>query len=517
MKTYLTIIICVAMQTYCYAQQSQLTQLTLEPFANGLQNPVGLYNMGDERIFVLEKDECDIEILNPSGTNVGKFLDLTGSVSTGGERGLLGMAFHPDYSNNGKFYVNYTNNLGNTVVSEFSVSADPNLADPSSEDILLTISQDFSNHNGGHIAFGADGYLYIGMGDGGSAGDPNNRSQNMSSLLGKMLRIEVTGNGTYSIPNDNPFLNNSTIPEEIWSIGLRNPWKFSFDSETGDLWIGDVGQSVKEEINYEPANSSGGINYGWRCKEGFSDYNPAGCSGLTLTDPVADYTHSFPDGPCSITGGMVYRGAEFQNMVGHYFLTDYCDGKIFSLFPDGAGGFTETLLLETGTFGYVAFGTDQLDNMYMVNVNGNIVKITDPCSDLSVSVSFNGTTLSASSALADTYQWFLNGNAINNANASAFTPENTGVYTCEVYTNDGCTALASQSFNLAVGTYLAGCTQACANNFNPSASVDDGSCVYDGIGDGFGCASCPGDFNGDGSVSTADLTGFLSVFGNACN
>ncbi len=392
------------------------------------------------------------------------------------------------------------------------------MADAASGQIIITINQDFGNHNGGHIAFGADGYLYIGMGDGGDAGDPNNRAQDPNSLLGKMLRINVPGNGTYTIPADNPFVGDAGTLDEIWSLGLRNPWKFSFDSATGDMWIGDVGQNVKEEINYEPAGT-GGLNYGWKCREGFSAFDMTGCSGLDLTDPVADYTHSFPDGPCSITGGIVYRGSEYENMVGHYFLTDYCDGKFYSLYPDGFGGFNQTLLLETGTFGYVAFGTDMNRELYVANVNnGSIFKVTDPCDELNVTVEFNGSMLTAISAAADSYQWFLNGNAISAANSSSYVPEQTGEYSCEVSQSNGCSLSASESFDLAVGVYLTGCTQICAINYNPMAQIDDGSCFYEnGFGVDAGCAYCPGDFTGDGAVNVSDLGGFLNAFGSICN
>lgn len=512
MKKLFSLFMSIAIGSCGYAQGS-LTEIELVEFVNGYNSPVGIYNAGDDRLFILEQSQADIEIVDLNGTYIGKFLDLSGIVLTGGERGLLGLAFHPNYATNGKFYVNYTNSTGNpvtngqTVIAEYTVSSDPNVADTNSGVPLLSINQDFSNHNGGHIAFGADGHLYIGMGDGGSGGDPNNRSQSTNSLLGKMLRIEVPGDGTYSIPSDNPFISNSDVLDEIWSIGLRNPWKFSFDRETGDLWIGDVGQNVKEEINFEPPGS-GGLNYGWRCREGFSSYNSSGCAGLILTDPVADYSHS--DGPCSITGGDVYRGSTYDRMVGHYFLTDYCDGKFYSLFPDGNGGFNETLLLESQTFGYVAFGNDVNNELYAVNVNGTIYKITDPCSGFTASASFDGNSLQCTAA--DSYQWLLDGTPIPTANNSLHTPENSGVYSCIVTDSDGCEFTTTEYISLVVGgTYLEGCTIQCSSNFNPLATIDDGSCTTD-----WSCGTCPGDFTGDGFINVNDLGGFLGVFGGEC-
>src|SRR5690606_21188454 len=235
-------------------------------------------------------------------------------ISSGGERGLLGLAFAPDYETSGRFYVNYTNPNGNTVIARYTVSENPNVAN-STGTVLLTIEQPFSNHNGGSIHFGPDGYLWIGMGDGGSAGDPNNNGQNKNSLLGKMLRIDVSGE-SYTSPSDNPFVGTDGA-DEIWSYGLRNPWKFSFDRETGDVWIADVGQNAVEEINRQPSITEG-INYGWRCYEGNSPYQTSGCAAQeTMTFPVATYNH--PGGRCSVTGGFVYRGENYPNLSGKYF------------------------------------------------------------------------------------------------------------------------------------------------------------------------------------------------------
>src|SRR5690554_2313016 len=254
---------------------SMAQTIILTPFATGFSDPVEIAHCGDDRLFIVQQGGA-IKVVNSDGSvNAENFLNLSSLISTGSERGLLGLAFHPNYESNGYFFVNYTNTSGNTVIARYSVSnSNPNVADPSSGVILLTINQPFSNHNGGCIKFGPDGYLWISMGDGGSGGDPNNNGQNKSSLLGKMLRIDVDGE-TYTSPSDNPFVGTDGA-DEIWAYGLRNAWKFSFDRETGDVWIADVGQNAIEEINHE-SSTEPGLNYGWRCYEGNNTYNTSGC------------------------------------------------------------------------------------------------------------------------------------------------------------------------------------------------------------------------------------------------
>jgi glucose/arabinose dehydrogenase len=288
MNKFLLTLCFIFIASLIEAQNPTSLNVNLVPLYSGLNNPVGIYHCNDNRLFVLEQSQGDIEIIDTNGVYIGKFLDLTSLISTGGERGLLGMAFHPDYLSNGYFYVNYTNLAGNTVIARYTVSANPNVANASSAFILLTITQDFSNHNGGHIAFGPDGYLYIGMGDGGSGGDPNNRAQNPLSRLGKMLRIDVDNGTPYGIPASNPYFGQTDTLPEIWAMGMRNPWKFSFDELTGDMWIGDVGQNAQEEIDFEPAGSPGGSNWGWRCYEGLNAYSTTSLSSNILTaHPIA--------------------------------------------------------------------------------------------------------------------------------------------------------------------------------------------------------------------------------------
>ena len=359
--------------------------IALDAFGSGFDSPINITNAGDERLFILERRGA-IQILNEDGTtNPVAYLDIDPIVippgGAGEEGGLLGLAFHPDYFNNGFFYLNYINNSGNTVISRFNVSAgDPNIADPNSELILLTIAQPFPNHNGGDIAFGPDGYLYTGIGDGGSSGDPGNRAQNLGLLLGKMLRIDVDNGSPYGIPPDNPFFNdgNANTLDEIWAYGLRNPWRFSFDSQTGDLWIGDVGQGTYEEIDMVSAIAAG-INYGWRCYEGNNAFNTAGCPNMnTLTFPVGEYTHnSSGNFKCSITGGYRYRGSENPDFYGVYFFADFCSDEIGALVDNG-GSWTMSFSDPYNNQGWVTFGEDMNGELYIAGLSsGEIYKVVD--------------------------------------------------------------------------------------------------------------------------------------------
>lgn len=360
-------------------------EIDIELFASGFDSPVSLKNAGDDRLFVVEQDGV-IKIINSDGSVNGvPFMDIDDRViNTGNERGLLGLAFHPQYISNGFFYVNYINNDGDTVVSRFITNPpDGNVADPNTETILLTINQPFSNHNGGDMAFGNDGYLYIATGDGGSGGDPDDNAQDLTTLLGKLLRIDINNaeNGNnYAIPDDNPFVGNSTALDEIWAYGLRNPWRFSFDSLTDDLWIGDVGQGAIEEINFTESSSTGGENYGWRCYEGNSTYNTTGCPDMSTLDfPVAQYTHS-GSGPfkCSITGGYRYRGTLFPNFIGLYFFADYCSNEIGYLTPNGSDWDLTFSSQFTGN-GWTTFGEANNGELYIAGRNsGNVFHIVDP-------------------------------------------------------------------------------------------------------------------------------------------
>jgi glucose/arabinose dehydrogenase len=305
--------------------------------ASGLSAPLRVTApAGDfERIFVVEQGG-QVRIVKNGLLQGGSFLNLSGRISSGGERGLLGLAFHPDYARNGRFFVNYTDLSGNTVVSELRVSSAPDVANAGSERILLRQTQPYANHNGGHLAFSPiDGALYLGLGDGGGGGDPENVAQNDGTFLGKILRIDVDAKDPgkeYAVPPDNPFAGRTSPRPEIWAKGLRNPWRFSFDRAMGDLWIGDVGQDTWEEVDWQPASSRGGENYGWRRMEGAHCYDPAsGCQSPSLTLPILEYAHSASPQRCSVTGGVVARGASVPEIAGRYVFADFCSGELFSV------------------------------------------------------------------------------------------------------------------------------------------------------------------------------------------
>jgi glucose/arabinose dehydrogenase len=297
-----------------------------------LQRPVYLTHAGDERLFVVEQPGR-IRIIQDGVLLQAPFLDITDLVDdSANERGFLSIAFDPAYADTGRFYANYTAEPdGRTVIARYRVSADdPNRADPTSAEVILEIAQPYPNHNGGQLQFGPDGFLYIGMGDGGSGGDPENHAQRLNSLLGKILRLDVSPAVGYAIPADNPFLDTPDALPEIWAYGLRNPWRFSFDRATGDLFIGDVGQNAFEEIDFQPAGSSGGENYGWRFFEGDTAYRNPPNDRSPFIFPVYTYNHNQG---CSVTGGYVYRGDALPNLQGLYFFADYCAGQVWTLQP----------------------------------------------------------------------------------------------------------------------------------------------------------------------------------------
>jgi glucose/arabinose dehydrogenase len=383
--------------------------------AADLVNPVQVTHAGDgsNRIFIVEQIGR-IRIFTNTLVNQ-PFLDIQDRVLYSGEQGLLGLAFPPDFASQGYFYVYYTNknpnsigyNAGDNVVSRFHLSNSPNQADSNSEEIILPLAHPVeTNHNGGQLAFGPDGYLYIGTGDGGGGGDPDENAQDPGSLLGKLLRIDVNNTPTlpvtdahmlylpviprdqsgsaalapYAIPPDNPFVGQAGYRPEIWALGLRNPWRFSFDRLTGDLYIGDVGQGEREEVDFQPAASSGGENYGWDCREGDLPFEPNNCDpALILTEPVYTYaTHV--NGTCSVTGGFVYRGSTYSSMQGIYFFGDYCQGIVKGLQQE-TGSWVEQDLLPTG-MRFLGFGEDEQGGLYIAAIdpsgslpNGRVLKI----------------------------------------------------------------------------------------------------------------------------------------------
>ena len=355
---------------FCLNAFSQTIELT--DFADGFSSPLALKNAGDERLFVVEQAGV-IKIVDLNGTvNTTPFLDIQSIVNAGGERGLLGLAFHPEYQTNGRFFVHYSNSSGDTQISEFSVStSNPDIANPNSEVMLLTVSQPFSNHNGGTIAFGPqDGYLYIGLGDGGGGGDTNNNAQNPTLLIGKLLRIDIdsqSGGNNYGIPPDNPFISDPNTRDEIWATGLRNPFRFTMDPETNSIWIGDVGQNAREEVN-RASLSQAGLNYGWRCYEGNAPYNTSGCPDESeLTFPVLDYSWN---GGGSVIGGYVYRGEGWSDLYDQYIFADI-DGMISTLNTVNLNYVNQGQFPGT----WVAFGEDINRELYIVNLGGSISKI----------------------------------------------------------------------------------------------------------------------------------------------
>ncbi len=343
----------------------------------GLDQPVFVTSpAGDARLFVVEKTGR-VRIVRRDTLLAGVFLDLSAAVSRGGEQGLLSLAFHPGYGQNGRVYASFTNLAGNTRVVRYTVSADPDVVDPATADTVLALDQPFPNHNGGLIAFGPDGFLYVGLGDGGLSGDPLRAGQDLGTLLGKVLRLDVNGASGYAIPPGNPFVGQSGARGEIWAYGLRNPWRFSFDRLTGDLYVADVGQGQWEEVNAAPAAGGGGrgVNYGWNVMEGAHCYDAASCSMAGLTLPVVEYSHA--DG-CSVTGGYVYRGAALPDLQGHYFYADYCAGWIRSFRYAGGGVTGErdwTGTLDPGR-DVTSFGEDAAGELYVLSQGGRVYRLT---------------------------------------------------------------------------------------------------------------------------------------------
>jgi glucose/arabinose dehydrogenase len=348
----------------------------LQEVVSGLSFPLYLTAPAGDlaRLFVVEKTG-GIRIVKNGVLLPDPFLDLSAQVSSGSEQGLLGLAFDPEYATNGRFLVHYTDLAGNTALSRFQVSADPDRADPASEQVILTAAQPAPNHNGGQVAFGPDGFLYLGLGDGGPGGDPEGRGQDLSDLLGSILRIDVRAGDPYTVPVDNPFVGNPNARPEVWSYGLRNPWRFSFDRANGDLYIGDVGETEVEEIDVSTAadGAGRGVNYGWSILEGSQCFRSPGCDRTGLTLPVLEYSHR--EG-CSVAGGYVYRGTAIPAVQGHYFYSDLCQRWVRS-FRYAGGVVTEETSWPTLSTGgtIVSFGEDAAGELYILEAGGRVSRI----------------------------------------------------------------------------------------------------------------------------------------------
>jgi glucose/arabinose dehydrogenase len=379
----LMVVTCVLMNSSCDSstttgsdgpparQLPVVDDLDLLEVVDGFNTPVYLTAPdGDDRLFVVEKSGT-IRIVASGQTVTDAFLDISGSVSNGGEQGLLSLAFHPDYSTNGYFYVCYTDLGGDTRVVRYTVSGDPNVADAGSDKLILTVGQPYGNHNGGLITFGSDGMLYIGLGDGGSAGDPDNNGQDLGTLLGSLLRIDVDGGDPYAIPSDNPFVADASALDEIWAYGLRNPWRFSFDRVDGLIYIADVGQSTWEEVNVESATDPG-VNYGWRLMEGTSCFNQSNCNSSGLALPIVQYANGAEG--CAVVGGYAYRGTAITGRDGTYFYSDNCSGWIRSFLLD-AGEATGETQWDVGNIGSVlSFGEDGHGELYVLTGGGTVFR-----------------------------------------------------------------------------------------------------------------------------------------------
>lgn len=349
--------------------------LTLKPVIEGaFQKPLYLTHANDDRLFVIEQAGV-VKIIEAGNLQETPFLDIRNRVGSNSfEQGLLSIAFHPNFPDDNRLFAYYTDLQGDTYISSFVVRPDnQNLADANSEIKLLSVSQPYANHNGGQLAFGPDGYLYAGFGDGGRANDPLNNGQNPNTLLGTIIRIDInfSQNG-YSVPSTNPFLGDDKRRNEIWAWGLRNPWRFSFDRLNGDLFISDVGQNIWEELNFQAAQSSGGENYGWNIFEGNHCFSQTNCDSSGLVMPIFEYDHQ---GHCSITGGYVYRGQQFAQLSGNYFVADYCSGNIWAIVKNEDGSWTNKSILDTQLV-ISSFGQDVNGELYVLDYkNGSVYQL----------------------------------------------------------------------------------------------------------------------------------------------
>ena len=445
---------------FCSLNSFAQNFLQLEEFSTGYPNALDIENCGDNRLFIVAKDGY-IYICDSAGNKSSTpFLDIHTKVKTLSERGLLGLAFSPDYFNNGYFFIYYSQlNTDSNVIARYEVDPlNPDSADPNSEQIIFRISHpNYDNHDGGCLRFGRDGYLYVGTGDGGSGGDPDNNAQNRKKYLGKLLRLDVNVDSGYTIPADNPFVSDTTFYPEIWALGVRNPWRYSYDRLTNDLWIADVGQGSWEEIDLINATDTGGQNYGWDCYEGEIASETQHCDNAgDLTWPIYVYPHQ--GGDCSITGGYVYRGALYKNFYGKYIFADYCSGKFRFMEPDGSGNWIMNQVYDGSNYNFVSFGEDRYGEMYVAGIaDGKIYHLTDTAcapvaqvllKDSNGNLSMDSVVCSNSVLLTPyspslEYQWQLNGVDIPGATGNSFSTVDVGMYTVMVTKPGACSAISN--------------------------------------------------------------------------
>lgn len=428
----------------------------ITPWGESHEGPIAMVPWMDSNFILINKSGL-VEILDEDGNHVNQILDISDHIGDpGGERGLLGLALHPSYPDSPYIYLNHTDEEDHTAVVRYTFHPDSMQIDTSTRKLLLTVEQPYGNHNGGHIVFGPDDYLYIGMGDGGSGGDPENRAQNLNTLLGKILRIDVDSEDPYGIPENNPFVDSTDAMPEIWSYGWRNPWRFSFDRETGDMWVGDVGQGDVEEVSLELQDTVGGLNYGWRCYEGDQEYDTSeDCEG-PFVDPILTRDHT--TGDASITGGYRYRGPD-TSLYGNYIFADFVSGNVYmAVLTDVDTPTVDTLLIIDNIGGIASFAEDNEGNLFALSLNGEIFKFesamdsidcdTLPVPELAIMDNESDSSVLETDSMYAQYVWYYSENsdqkeefmAVDTTEEHVFYPEESGNYYVVVFDSSGCTA-----------------------------------------------------------------------------
>lgn len=439
-----------------FSSAQDTLQLEIVPWAEGLSTALDVTHCGDDRLFVARQFGYISIVTDSMQVLPVPFLDIHEQVLYGGERGLLGLAFDPDYAANGFFYVSYVTpgGQGTLRISRFNVSADPNIADPASEVVMISLPQTDELHKSGGLVFGPDGYLYVSIGDGGGANDPNGYGQDLTTMFGKVLRIKPEVDSTYSIPPDNPFVNATGGQRpEIWAYGLRNPFRIATDPMNGDLWIGDVGQQMWEELDRWPGGDNTAPNFGWRCYEAEEPFNFDGdChADSTYVFPVLVQAHPSTGGNfCAVIAGEVYRGTRYPRMFGRHIYTDYCAGELRTLTPAGQDAWADSLGSLTGIFGMSSIGADVNGDLYVTNVeNGRIYSIRDRCPMDAPVITADGDLLT--STVGESYQWYFEGEPVPDANGGSFVAMSSGEYSVQVTFANGCVKTSEPYFHIITG------------------------------------------------------------------